>query len=115
MMYYRLGHEISEQGLWYDQNGNFTGLIHNEFNFCECNKLLMDYDPEIVGYISVADSIEHLLQWFPVKDIVELQKHGYKVDVYESEDVKFYEKFQHNVILQKTAKLIFSFKLLLNK
>ena len=31
-LYYRIAHEDTQQGLWYDSKGNFTGLIHDEFN-----------------------------------------------------------------------------------
>ena len=109
MIYYRISHHTYEQGLWYNKEGEFTGLIHNDFKFCTNSHLLMDYDLEIVGYISVADSVEHLFQWFPVKDVIELQKHGYYITAYESDDSKFYEKYQHTVINQNTAKLLFTF------
>lgn len=36
-LFYRVCNHETEQGLWYSFNGNFTGLIHNEFNFCKNN------------------------------------------------------------------------------
>jgi hypothetical protein len=115
MLYYRIGHVVSEQGLWYNQQGEFTGSIHNEFSFCTNSHLPMDYDPELVGYISVATSMENLFQWFTIEDILELQKHGYGIKVYESDDSKFYDKYQHTIIRQDTAKLLYTFTITLEQ
>ena len=51
-LYYRIAHEETQQGLWYDSKGNFTGLIHNEFNFCMNTNLPMPFDPDLVGWLS---------------------------------------------------------------
>ena len=40
-LYYRIAHEDTKQGLWYDSDGNFTGLIHDKFNFCMNTNLEM--------------------------------------------------------------------------
>lgn len=45
-LYYRIAHEETQQGLWYDSKGNFTGLIHNKFNFCMNTNLQMPFDPD---------------------------------------------------------------------
>ena len=47
--YFRVCHKDTLQGLWYTYEGEFTGLIHNEFGFCQNNALRMDFDEEIVG------------------------------------------------------------------
>lgn len=104
--FYRVCNEQTQQGLWYDINGNFTGLIHNKFNFCLNNKLKMDYDPEIVGWLSAADSLDMLYNWFTPTDIVQLQTKGWFINVYETEQFKFYDRFQHPIIKQDSIKHI---------
>jgi len=101
-LFYRVGTDSTE-GLWYDKDGNFTGLIHGPFSFCTNSKLEMPFDHEIVGFLSVADSLEHLYQWFPRKDILKLQTAGFYILEYSATDWKFYESFQHNVINQHTS------------
>lgn len=104
--FYRISNAETEQGLWYDFEGKFTGLIHNKFNFCKNNSLPMDFDPALVGYLSAADTLKKLYEWFPIEDILELQKHGYYLHIYETDNYKFYDKFQHNVIKQSESTLI---------
>lgn len=104
--FYRVCHKDTLQGLWYDYKGEFTGLIHNDFNFCLNNELKMDFDPEIVGWLSVTDTIESLWQWFTEKDIFELQKHGWFIHEFEAEEHKFYERFQHIIINQETSNVL---------
>ena len=103
--FYRVSHVETQQGLWYDINGSFTGLIHNQMNFCKNNGLLMDFDEEIVGYLSAVPSIEDLYKWFTREDIFKLQEHNFFIHVYESDDFKFYEKFQHHVINKNNSLL----------
>ena len=103
-LFYRVCHKDTLQGLWYDYKGLFTGYIHNEFDFCAHNKLEMDFDDEIVGWLSATDSLETLYQWFPLVDIIRLQEHGYYIHKFEAADVKFYERFQHLIINQATSK-----------
>lgn len=104
--FYRVCNINTQQGLWYKFDGNFTGLIHNEFNFCLNNQLKMDFDEELVGWLSSTDSLETLYQWFTENDIKKLQKYGWFIHVYETQDYKFYEKFKHYIIKQSTSKLI---------
>jgi hypothetical protein len=103
--YYRVCHKDTLQGLWYTFSGDFTGLIHDKFSFCLNTKLEMDFDEELVGWLSAVESIEDLYAWFTESDIRELQKHGWFIHEFECEDVKFYDKFQHLVIKQETAKV----------
>lgn len=100
-LYYRIAHKETKQGLWYDSKGDFTGLIHNEFNFCMNNKLQMPFDPDLVGWLSATDTLEDLFNWFSKKDIEKLEQHGWYVTVYESEKVKQYKN--HLVICQETS------------
>ena len=101
-LFYRVGTETVE-GLWYNKKGEFTGLIHTEFNWCNASKLEMPFDNELVGYLSVADSLEHLYSWFTKEEIFKLQELGFSVYEYISDNFKFYEKYQHNVISQETS------------
>lgn len=104
--FYRVCNTLTEQGLWYDFNGNFTGLIHNNFIFCKNNSLKMDFDPELVGWLSATDTLESLYNWFSKEDIIKLQTLGWCIHVYETDDYKFYDKFQHIIINQEKSKLI---------
>lgn len=112
--FYRVCNSETKQGLWYNQSGVFTGLIHNEFNFCLNSKLEMDFDTELVGYLSATDSLEDLFKWFSKDDILKLQEQNYFIHEYECEDFKFYEKFQHLVINQEKSKIIKQIKLKTN-
>jgi hypothetical protein len=105
-LFYRVCNTQTEQGLWYDAQGNFTGLIHDRFDFCKNNSLGMDYDPELRGYLSATPELEMLWHWFPKEDITKLEKHGWFIHEYAVEDYKFYDRFQHTIINQATSKLI---------
>lgn len=104
--FYRVCNTQTQQGLWYRFDGIFLGLIHAEFSFCKHKNLMMDFDEELVGWLSATDTLESLYEWFPKKDIKKLQKHGWFIHVYETDDYKFYEKFQHLVINQNKSKLL---------
>jgi hypothetical protein len=104
--FYRVANPKTQQGLWYDMEGQFTGQIHGKYDFCAASGLLMPFDSELSGFLSAADSIEHLLTWFPIQDIQRLQAEGFVVQAYESDDYKYYAPFQHNVINQLTSRLV---------
>lgn len=104
--FYRVAHPETQQGLWYDMQGNFTGSIHGKYDFCHASVLQMPFDPELTGYLSAADSLEHLLTWFPKEDIMRLQEDGFRIHIYEADDYKHYVPYDHNVINQKTSRLI---------
>lgn len=101
-LFYRVSNIHTEQGLWYDFKGNFTGLIHTEFNFCSNNELPMPYDQNVAGWLSATETFEELLYWFSEKDILELQKHGYSVSIYEATEYRMYEN--HWLIKQDSSK-----------
>ena len=102
--FYRVGNPETNQGLWYDYDGKFTGLIHNHFNFCRASALPMPYDETVVGWLSTTDTIENLFHWFNVEEIQKLEKHGYYLCIFEAEDYREYEN--HWLINQKTSVLI---------
>lgn len=104
--FYRVCNEETKQGLWYQSDGSFTGLIHDKFDFCHNNKLKMDFDEELVGWLSAVNNLDDLWNWFTKEEIKELQKHGWFIYEYRAEDSKFYERFQHLVIKQNTSRVI---------
>ena len=104
--FFRICSPETEQGLWYHFDGTFSGLIHNKFDFCKNTDLKMDFDPELVGWLSATKTLDELYNWFTVEDIQELQKHGWFVHEYETEVSKFYDRFQHFVICQHTSKIV---------
>lgn len=101
--FFRVCNIDSEQGLWYDFSGKFTGLIHTEFSFCSNTELPMNYDDELVGWLSATASLEELTKWFTDEDVLKLQDRGWFIHEYIAERWKFYDKFQHYVICQKTS------------
>ncbi len=102
-LFYRIGVE-SGQGLWYNNKGEFTGNIHtNEFSWLKASQLKMPFEEQLVNYLSVADSLEHLYQWFDREEIIRLQQIGFYVYEYQSNDYKFYDLYKHNVINANTS------------
>jgi hypothetical protein len=102
--FYRIGNQST--GLWYDCTGNFTGHIHTDkYNWLKASELQMPFDQQLIGFISVADSLEHLYHWFTRDEIVNLQNDGFCIEEWRSDDYKFYETYKHNVINQRTSVL----------
>ena len=106
-VFYRVANTETEQGLWYDFKGQFTGLIHSKFDFCMNTKLPMPFDPNIVGWLSATDTLEDLFNWFSKEDIERLEEHGYFITVYEATEYKFHQT--HWVIKQDSSTLVGSF------
>ena len=104
--YFRVCHKDTLQGLWYDYSGNFTGLIHDKFNFCQHHQLKMDFDESIIGWLSATEKLDDLWNWFPKSDIKILQEFGWYIHEFEANDVKFYDRFQHTIIKQDTSRLL---------
>lgn len=102
-IFYRVCNAITNQGLWYDINGNFTGLIHNEFNFCKNTSLPMPFDSDVVGYLSATDTLENLFQWFTKEDIIKLQEEEYFITSFIADDYKFYNN--HWLINKDTSEI----------
>lgn len=104
--FYRVCNPESGQGLWYRSDGTFAGLIHDEFNFCSNSELKMDYDPEIVGWLSAVENLDDLWAWFTKEDILKLQEFGWYIHEYEVLEYRFYDRFQHPIICQSTSKVV---------
>ena len=100
--FYRIANTDSKQGLWYDYDGNFTGLIHDKFSFCKNSKLQMPYDKEVVGWLSATDTLADLFNWFSVDDILALEEYGYFITVYKAHEYKIHNN--HFVINQLTSR-----------
>lgn len=105
-IFYRVANIETHDGLWYDQQGIFTGKIHKEFDFLGASQLLMPEDKELVGFISVADSLEHLGQWFTKSERERLRESNYHTYAFLAEDYKYYSPFSHNVINQQTSRVL---------
>src|ERR1044072_4803187 len=88
--FFRVCDVFTHQGLWYDQEGRFTGLIHDIFNFCMNSELQMPFNRDVVGYLSATGTLEDLFSWFSKEDILKLQDHRYGVYEYWSDDYKFH-------------------------
>jgi len=102
-LFYRLANNTTQQGLWYDFQGNFTGLIHSKFDFCTNTKLQMPFNPNIVGWLSATETFEELLQWFSEEDILKLEKYGYLISIYEA--TEYHTNDNHWVIKQSSSVL----------
>lgn len=100
-IFYRVANRETKEGLWYDQDGNFTGLIHNKFDFCSNNKLPMPYNEEVIGWLSATDKLNDIFLWFTKEDITRLEEFGYRIGIYEATEYKFYEN--HWLIDQKSS------------
>lgn len=99
--FYRVANSQTNQGLWYDRQGNFTGLIHDKFNFCQNRDLEMPFDKDIVGWLSATDDLDSLWHWFSKDDIKKLEEHGYFITAYTAESYRYHQN--HWVICEKTS------------
>lgn len=100
-VFYRVAHINTKQGLWYNESGDFTGLIHTVFDFCKNKELQMPFDAEIVGFLSATDKLEDLFHWFTKEDIERLEMYGFYITVYAAENYKQYAN--HWLICEKTS------------
>jgi hypothetical protein len=101
--FFRVCNLTTQQGLWYDFDGTFTGLIHDRFSFCQNKDLRMDFDPDLVGWLSAVERLDDLWKWFSKEDVIKLQTHGWYINEYLASEYRFYERFQHMVIKQSTS------------
>lgn len=96
-IFFRVGHIETKQGLWYDQEGDFTGLIHTKsLSFCKNKDLQMPFDENIRGFLSATATLEELYFWFTESDIKQLKQFGFRVMKYSSEN--YFYKDNHWLI-----------------
>lgn len=109
--FYRVGNTSKgNQGLWYKPNGEFSGDIHDKYNFCGNRELPMPFTPECVGFLSATKTLKELYVWFSKEDITQLQPYGFHILKYESEDYKYHNG--HWLINQESSKLMEVIKLM---
>lgn len=111
-LFYRVANHETQQGLWYDFQGNFTGLIHNEYSFCSNRELPMPFDPNIIGWLSTTETLDELFLWFNETDIQELEKFGYRIAVYEASD---YKKHHNHWVIKQDSSILTELVKLENK
>lgn len=104
--FFRVCNLDTEQGLWYNTDGSFSGLIHDEFNFCQNKDLVMEFDEDVVGWLSAVEKLDDLWCWFTKGDILKLEKHGWFIAEYETDVYKFYDVFSHYLICQNQSRLV---------
>ncbi len=103
-IFYRVAHIDQKEGLWYDKDGNYTGLIKNKFTFCKNSNLPMPYTESIVGWLSTTDNIDALWGWFSREDVLQLNEHGYEIFVYEASEYANFEN--HQIIKSDKCEII---------
>lgn len=111
--FYRVNNKLTGQGLWYDWNGNFTGFIHDRFKFCSNAALAMEFDPEIVGWLSATETLEDLWAWFTKDDIAKLETEGWCIHEYKvpADSFRWYDRFSHWLIDKSKVKPVRSIPL----
>ncbi len=79
---YRVGKRNGGDGLWYDNDGNYTGHIH-ELSDGSVAALPMGSNPifrsDDYHWISTTNSIDNLRFWFSEQDMIELLAKDYEV------------------------------------
>jgi len=104
-LFFRVSNIDTGQGLWYDSDGTFSGLIHSKFKFCANSDLPMPFDSELVGWLSVTEQLSDIWHWFTKEDVHRLQQHGWYVHGYHATVWKDHEN--HQVIDVETSRPIF--------
>lgn len=79
---YRVGQGTTKRGLWYDDEGYETGIIHTLTNAAAA-KLPMDPHPifrmDEKKWVSATNSLENLRRWFSAADMIELAERGFEL------------------------------------
>lgn len=79
---YRVGKRLGQDGLWYDKDGNETGLIH-KLKEGNAKALPMGQHPifreDGYHWISTTDTTDMLPMWFSENDMKELIAQDYEV------------------------------------
>lgn len=104
-IFYRVENPKTQNGLWYDIEGNFTGIIHrDEFNMLQNHKLPMPFNKDIQGWLSCVEKIEEIEAWFNKDDMMILRPKGYVLSEYESTDFKKVDG--HWIMKREASKII---------
>lgn len=100
-LFYRVG-TLDNRGMWYDNKGVYHGAMNSpEFEKLSCHKVQMPYDESIVGYLSVAETLEELKHWFNDNDMALLAPLGFRILTFEATDYRRHDN--HWVINQETS------------
>lgn len=104
--FYRVNNLDKTTGLWYNNDGKFTGLINSKYDNLKASALPMPFDTELVGWVSAIETLEHLFEWFTLEELKSLQKDHFFISEFAVVNYKHYEKYNHPVIEQSTSRLI---------
>lgn len=104
--FYRLAQQKTENGFWYNYDGEKVNIIESVYNNLKCSELFMDFDSEMVGYLAATDSLDNLFIWFSEKEIIELQKNGWCIYVYETDIYKKHSRQNHYLIEKNKNNII---------
>lgn len=100
-IFYRVGTQ-NGGGMWYNPDGSFHGSMNKEkFNMLQCHRVPMPFDKDIVGYLSVTDSLESLKNWFNDDDMKVLEPLGFKILAYQATDYRIHHN--HWIINQESS------------
>jgi len=85
---YRVENPLSQQGLWYREDGSFNPLIKTLTNAI-ARDFPMGFDPAFkvdgLDWISGCDNLTDMQNWFSVQDLTELHIRGYDLFKFEVE------------------------------
>lgn len=88
---FRIENQQSNQGLWYDKNGNYSPFINSLPN-AKCKDLPMDFDPTYqdggLQWLSGCSDMQQLRSWFSEQDLIYLSNAGYNLYRFEVSDFR---------------------------
>lgn len=64
----------------------------------------MEFDTEMVGWLSATESLEVLFHWFSREEILRLQEYGFQVVVFEATEYRQYNG--HWLIKQNSSVIV---------
>lgn len=95
--------------VWYKKDGTPRADFRERFPWFHNVNMPMPFDPDHVGYVSVVENIEDLMDWCNESDITEFEKQGYSITIYETDNYK--EHKNHMVAKKDSLKFICFLKL----
>lgn len=91
MLLFRVENPVTNQGLWYDGDGNFNPFILT-LAAAKSRDLPMEFDPDMLAggqrWYSACDNIPDLQHWFSRQDLLELDKAGYGLYQFDVSDYR---------------------------